>query len=120
MDEDQIVEAIQSAISRFVEGSSSGASGVCWRIHNSLDNNREVAWFRHREERDLHLRWKNAYAAWDVAKTELAKAVHEPLRALEAAAQIADQETITAPNAPGWHAIRVVLRRVAELRAVIT
>lgn len=57
--------------------------------------------------------------AWDAAKAALAEEVREPLRVLEAAARMAEEETLTAPNAPGWPAVRVVLRRTVEFRAML-
>lgn len=119
IDENKIVEVIQNAMSLFVEGSESGASGVWWNIRDTLDDNREVAWLRDREERNLQLRRKNARSAWNVAKAALAEEVHESLRALEVATRTAEEETLTAPNASGWPAVRVVLRRIVEFRTML-
>lgn len=64
---DVLLDAIEQAMRRYVEGSTSGTGETQWRIHDSLQNGEEVAWFTDRDFRDANLRRMNAGAALDAA-----------------------------------------------------
>lgn len=109
MSEDEIVERVARAMTRYVEGSESGSGGTWWNIHDSFDEGRKIAWFRDRDERDMQLSWKNACAAIDAHKAALADEMYIILPA-EPTVEMVEAALRSSDKSPRglWRAMRDV------------